>query len=306
MPVGVTDVRSNPNDQIRHAVKVLGKSKSRIAVFDEVYRGKKRIKTVIELMNATGLSRKRVLVEGKTLADNGIVGQVRHKDMTGYEKDKFYGSYKARILEFTKRPHELEKLPTKITPRITGMSNVPIYLPRQMIQTRQITVDDIDSFSRVRKIKNVPNIAPISEKSFKAGIQRIVGESGTFPDWGGEGNDLYTTRVKVFGRRIPTAFAFKGPGLRGKLTPTRMGKNGDQIHRLFMTSAEAFIVQHAGQVAESVPGLMGELAKAKSVSDGKQILYGIIDGDDTKRLIAAYDHAFTGTVRRKAVRPRTG
>lgn len=74
-----------------------------------------------------------------------------------------------------------------------------------------------------------------------------------------------------------------------------MGKNGDQIQRLFMSSAEVFIVQYWDQIDESVIQQMTEFAKAKSVSEGKEILYGVIDGHDSNRLIKAYPRAFNAT-----------
>jgi hypothetical protein len=71
-----------------------------------------------------------------------------------------------------------------------------------------------------------------------------------------------------------------------------MGKNGDQIQRLFKTPASVFIVQYWGQVSESVIEQMSEFAKAKSAVEGSIIYYGIIDGDDSNRLLKAYPKAF--------------
>ena len=75
MSVPVTDFGSNSNDQIAHAVKVSGRSKDRLAVFREIHRGKKKIKTASEIAKGTGLKRKRVLEEGVKLAHKQIVIQ---------------------------------------------------------------------------------------------------------------------------------------------------------------------------------------------------------------------------------------
>lgn len=75
------------------------------------------------------------------------------------------------------------------------------------------------------------------------GMQQVLGEKGKFQDWGGEGNDLWTTRLRLGGKRRATAFAFKSGGTPGKLTPAKMGRNGDQIQRLFQSPADVFIVQ---------------------------------------------------------------
>jgi len=147
--------------------------------------------------------------------------------------------------------------------------------------------------SRARTVRVDPgDYTPTSEARFKAGVAKILRESGRFRDWGGERNDLYTSRVRISGRRHPAAFAFKGPGTRGILTPGRMGKNGDQIQRLFKTAASVFMVQYWGQVAESVTEQMEEFAKAKSAVEGTVVYFGIIDGDDSNRLLKAYPKAF--------------
>jgi len=68
MPLNVSDARSNANDQIAHAVAVIGRSKYRRAVFEAIYFGKKPSKTVDEIAVKTGLSAKRVLEEAKKLS----------------------------------------------------------------------------------------------------------------------------------------------------------------------------------------------------------------------------------------------
>ncbi|MGI0011529.1 MAG: hypothetical protein ACREAE_09030, partial [Nitrosopumilaceae archaeon] len=67
-----------------------------------------------------------------------------------------------------------------------------------------------------------------------------------------------------------------------------MGKNGDQILRMFRSPANVFFVQFVGQIDENVLSLMEQLAIAKSYATGNQIFYGIIDGSDTSRIFEAY------------------
>jgi hypothetical protein len=94
------------------------------------------------------------------------------------------------------------------------------------------------------------------------------------------------------GKRVAAAFAFKGPGMKGVLVPGKLGKNGDQIQRLFVEDADLFIVQYVGQIASTVAQQMAVFAQAKSLSTGRKIYYGTIDGTDSARLIAAYPKAF--------------
>jgi len=293
VPLNVSDARSNPADQIAHAVEVLGRAKQRIAVFKAIYFGKKRVKTVNEIATATGLDRVRVLQEGKRLADNQIVKQIGAVGMTAYEKDRFYSAKREKILRLVQDPVAFASFPTKARPRPELPKEVIIRIPRPRIQVRYITIDNIDSFSRVRKVRIDPgDYTPIPETRFKKGIAKILGESGRFRDWGGERNDMYTNRVRISGRRYPAAFAFKGPGTRGTLTPGKMGKNGDQIQRLFKTTGSVFVVQYWGQVAESVAEQMEGFAKAKSAIEGVIVFFGLIDGDDSNRLLHAYPKAF--------------
>jgi hypothetical protein len=293
MPLSVSDERSSPSDQIAHAVQVLGHSRQRLAIFKAIYRGKKRIKTVNEIATATGLDRIRVLQEGRLLADNQIVKQVRAAGITAYEKDPFYKAQKKKILRLTQDPVAFASLPTKTRPQTVWPKSVIIRIPGPRIQARYITIDDIDSFGRVARIRVEPGeYTAMAESRFKNGIAKILGEGGKFKDWGGERNDLYTNKVRISGRRLPAAFAFKGIGTRGILTPRLMGKNGDQIQRLFKTAACVFIVQYWGQVGESVVEQMAEFAKAKSATEGSLVFYGVIDGGDSNRLLKAYPLAF--------------
>ena len=77
MPLGVTDVRSNPEDQIAHAARVIGKSVDCRAVFSAIYAGKKQIKTVSEIELRTGIARIRVLQEAGKLSDNDIIEKTK-------------------------------------------------------------------------------------------------------------------------------------------------------------------------------------------------------------------------------------
>jgi hypothetical protein len=282
----VTDSRSNPNDQIAHAVKVIGRSEHRLRVFQEVYRGKKSFKTVSALSKATKLSPVRVLQEGAKLDGNGIVHSIKINGETAYTKDKFYKTNRSKILQMVNNPSKLAKFPTKINPVNTVKTLIRDLSRKPKIQ--EIFIDDTDSFKSVRKVKTVAGYVRIKEKEFKRGIQKILGQPGKFQDWGGEKNDLLTTRLYLHGRRIAVAFAFKGAGMTGELTPAKMGKNGDQIQRLFESDAQILILQYWGEISERVREQMRAFATLTSLQRGETIYYCLIDGVDTARLIQAY------------------
>ena len=71
-----------------------------------------------------------------------------------------------------------------------------------------------------------------------------------------------------------------------------MGKQGDQIQRLFRAPADAFFVQYWAQISESIIEQMQSFAYTKSALNGNRVYYGIIDGYDTRRIIKAYPEAF--------------
>jgi len=288
-----TDTRSNPNDQIASASKALERAPQRIAVFLAIHSTKKKIKTASEVAKLAKLKRKRVLEEAKKLVNKHIIGQTKRNGEIAYERDDFCYAHRDDIVSLARSPAKLRSYPTKYSPKVTG-SVLRIPAPKPLVRTDQIYADDIDSFYKVKRVKAAPPVQGMLEKRFKRGLQRILGESGRFKDWGGETSDLYTTRLKYKQKRVAAAFAFKGRGTSGMLTPARLGKNGDQIQRLFMEPAEIFFVQYVGQIAPSVLQQMLAFAQSKSMSTGRKIRFGVIDGPDSARLVAAYPKAFKG------------
>jgi hypothetical protein len=78
-----------------------------------------------------------------------------------------------------------------------------------------------------------------------------------------------------------------------------MGKNGDQIPRMFFGDGELFVVQYGEDIKPSVHQLMRSLAVDKSVATGQAIYYAAIDGTDSYRLYRAYPQAFASPSRSK-------
>ncbi len=291
MVVAVNDIRSNPNEQISHAVTVLRRSAGLREMFAAICKGGPKPKTVAQLIATTGRTHVNVLQLGRKLADAQLVQQTKVEGETAYAKDRYLASKWEMIQRLIKDPRKLAKLPTKYSPRQSGAAVVTIKLPGAKIQIREVTVDDFDQFLKIKKIKSAPKRV-VSERAFKDGILKLIGDTGRFQDWGGERNDLYTTKLRHKGKRRAMAFAFKGPATTGELTPKKLGKNGDQIQRLFLSPAEVFIVQYHDHVGEAVIEQMKAFASLNSVRENKVVWYGVINGDDTNRLIAAYPHYF--------------
>jgi hypothetical protein len=292
MTISVSDKFSNLNDNLAHAAKVLARSKHCQQVFQAIYRGKQAIKTQEELRKATKLSRVRVLQIASTLFANNMIQREKIDRHFVYKKGElFFSHYKNQILNLARNKKNLAKLPTKVSARSSSGGFI-IKIPTKAFSVSDTTVDDIDNFSKVKRVPHGQQLRPIAEIFFKAGIQNIIGEKGKFTDWGGEKNDLFTTKLRIKGKRFPSAFAFKGKGKKGVLKPKDFGKNGDQIQRLFQSDAQVFMLQYWNLLDQSIYEQMKNFAIAKSALTGQKIHFGVIDGDDTQRLKMAYPSCF--------------
>jgi hypothetical protein len=68
------------------------------------------------------------------------------------------------------------------------------------------------------------------------------------------------------------------------LTYAQLGKNGDQIDRLFSEPADLLVLQHCHEITPPIRGAMR--AYAQQMSNPR--LFCLIDGYDTVRLLRSY------------------
>jgi hypothetical protein len=290
----VVDRSSNKNEQIVHAAEVIGRSKYRRRVFEEIYTGKTKIKTVLDLMaKMKGVPRTRVLDAGKALSTNEIVLQTKSDGVTAYEKIDFFQRYRNKILAAADDLGKRKAIPTKRSHKpATTSVRLSIRIPKGRNLATSLTIDEIDSFKKVRPIPHGLEYIKISETAFKNGTAAILGEKASFKDWGGELRDLSSTHMRVDGKRRMVAIAFKGPGKSGRLTPGKMGKNGDQIQRIVKCPADIFLVQYWRDIDDSVFEQLEKFVQLKAHFENRKLWYGIIDGNDSARLIRAYPSHF--------------
>lgn len=294
--VGVTNPLGDYEENLVRVAQAIGKADGvKWRVFDVVYgRGKKPM-TAAEIAKKTGDRVQSVRNASNRMAHDGLLAKSELPGSIRYGKQPYIAGMKERVRSLVANPSKIASIRTKRS-RLGGKVSVEfvsVNYPSAMVSIELVAVDNIDSFSAVCSVKSdAAQLEGVSEDQFKAGIQKIIGERARFKDWGGETSDLMTTRVVLNGRRIGAAFAFKGPGKKGKLVPGSMGKNGDQAQRLFTESAELFVVQHWREIDPSVLRLMEQLAIAKSVSTGRKIYYCVIDGADSARLVSAYAAQF--------------
>lgn len=285
------------NEIIVSILRELGKPDSvKWRIFNCIYGRGSRPKTVDDISVVTGIDRQVIQNTARNMASHGIIERVvLEKNRVAYKKQVNIVGLKQKLNNLAGKKPKIDKIPTKWDPNVSirGIRTNVVRIPSDFYSVKSITVDEIDSFERVKDVRGDRiDMATISEDAFKAGVQAIIKEEATFRDWGGETSDLMTTRVRVGGKRVSAAFAFKGPGRKGKLVPSAMGKNGDQAQRLIQESADVFIVQHWTDVDPSVHRLMEQLAIAKSATTGREVRFCIIDGNDSARIVEAYPEVF--------------
>jgi hypothetical protein len=283
--IPVSDLLSNLSDQVVNSAKLMSKSPQRQSIFEAVYKNQQQEKGVREIMATTGLTQIRVLNEGKKL------GPLLVKVRGGFRKKKELAPHYKKILALARDKKKLDRVPTKVSPKFNnGGLRVSVVFSSNANKATPITIEDIDSFAKAKK--RAPRLGRVREDLIKKAFASIAGEGGVFKDWGGEKSDLYTNKLRVKGNRRATAIAFKGIGTSSKLVPAKMGKNGDQIDRLFSEPAEVFLVVYCGQIDSAIISQMQAFAIAKKAMLGNKVYFGVIDADDLGRLAAGYPEAF--------------
>jgi DNA-binding Lrp family transcriptional regulator len=162
----VSDARSNKPEQLVYAAEAIGSSRDRAAVFEAISFGKAKIKSVTEIANRTGLSRKRVLEEGRKLVNKQIVEQTVKNGETAYSKDAFLAAHRGQILRLATNRKARAAVPTKRNPKPSGQVVVRSAVPARWVRTRLVTIDDIDSFKRVQSVASGTGLRDLSEARF--------------------------------------------------------------------------------------------------------------------------------------------
>jgi hypothetical protein len=302
MVLNVSDNASHRRDQIDNLTDLLVNAPTRQALVKAVNFGKKRVKSVGELAKKLSLvlkkeiTSKRITEIGKPLVNRAFTQErilEQGRKTTAYAKFEHHHDVR-EALKLANNKKKREAYHTKSRPKIKDVgTTVTIKTPFRP-KIKAVYVDDVEEFQKVKSVKSVPEtMSPprLPEALVKKGIVKLLGEKLDPKDWGGESNDIFTTRVTINGQRRRAAFALKGPATTGPLVPGKMGKNGDQIQRLFGSPAQVFFVQYEEEIKESVVDLMTRLAMAKGITE-REVHYGVIDMTDTYRLRLACPKAF--------------
>jgi hypothetical protein len=186
---------------------------------------------------------------------------------------------------------------SEVTPKSVGLR--PIFAGRRFYahnddlleipDSRRVYASSVDQFARLRDMgpmrkSDLNLLKQIPEKQVKEWFAEIIGEPFVPNDWGGETSDLSTNQLSIDGEPCSAAFLLKGPSFFKPMTIAALGKNGDQINRLFGEPVDLFVLQHCHHVRSAVVRLMGVFAWDAR----KPSRYMVIDGATTFQILRAY------------------
>jgi hypothetical protein len=157
---------------------------------------------------------------------------------------------------------------------------------------REIHICQIDNFANIENYlekrisdKDLQALKSISEKEIKTAFAEIINEPTIPKDWGGELSDLFSTMIRINNKNYSTAIAFKGPAKFYPMKMNSLGKNGDQIVRLFNEPAELLVLQHCHKIEGPVRSTMR--AFAERISNPR--MFCLIDGFNTLKILRTYE-----------------
>lgn len=289
-------VVSNPSgdgdEVIERAARTLRSSLQNKEVFQVVYKGSKRFKSMDEIGASVSNFNTNTYKAVNRLFGENIVEKKTENGVLFYGKKDFYIHNRERILKLSENSQRLKEFPTKRKTKGNLVSkNIFVFRTRPKVE--QLYVDDIGSFGAVKAVRKTETnvLRGMPERTINTAICRILNQSEK-KDWGGERHDIYSNKMTLNGSRVSAAFALKGKAIKGILTPGKMGKNGDQVQRLFEAIADVYIVAYSGAIDDRIVDLMQTHAIQKSIANNKKIFFCVIDGDDMARLVVAYPAQF--------------
>lgn len=175
-------------------------------------------------------------------------------------------------------------------------------LPSPFMTTLEMRPEDIEQFSGIDDTwipseAEFRRMASVSEQTIKELICHLLVEHSVPNDWGGEESDVLSANLVVEGRRRVGAFLLKGPARFHSMKPTDLGKNGDQLYRLFNIPAQIYVVQHCHNIGAAVRKQAEAFALARSFVAPCRIVF--MDGVTTARLLRAHGQ-WPGTTPRRS------
>lgn len=224
------------------------------------------------------LAGQRLLVE---FSKNGLVNETAYTRMAGSTRVFVFGYVSNIDAEI------IQTVPYVIGDLVNRGSGLPV----PFLQTLELRPEEIGQFvgmdeewmpskAEFERMRTVP------EQAVKELLCQLLGEHAVPSDWGGEESDVFTANLSVEGQRTTAAFLLKGPARFHPMKPTDLGKNGDQLYRLFNIPAQVFVVQHCHNIGAAVRKQAEAFALQRSFTSPCRVVF--VDGITTARLLRAH------------------
>jgi hypothetical protein len=156
----------------------------------------------------------------------------------------------------------------------------------------RLSPEELDSFHPISQVSeaDVAGLCPLSlsEAEIKKHLCEIIGNPFAQKDWGGETCDIFCN-IQFRSRSVPAAFVLKGKAYAHR--PLRigdLGKNGDQLVRLFSLPADVYVVQSNGPIDGAVHNQL-RAQVAEKLMTNQPVYYLVMDGVQTARLLRAFN-----------------
>jgi hypothetical protein len=155
----------------------------------------------------------------------------------------------------------------------------------------RLAPEEVDSFQEIARVTEdeIAGLCPLDleEAEIKRHLCDIIGNPFAQKDWGGEVCDIFCN-VRFRRKSVPAAFVLKGKSYaRRPLRISDLGKNGDQLVRMFSLPAELFVVQSNGPIDGAVYSQI-RAQVAEKLMTNQPVYYLVMDGVQTARLLRAF------------------
>jgi hypothetical protein len=253
------------------------------------YRSKTRALTLTEKLDEPLPGRKLVLEFSKT----GLVNDTASIRMAGSTRLFVFG-YIADL-----DGSAIRAVPYVVGDLVAGSS----MLSSPFLQTLELRPEAIAQFAGMDddwfpSEAEFKRMSQVPEQAVKELLCSLLSEHSVPSDWGGEESDVLSANLMIDGRRHTGAFLLKGPAKFHPMKPTDLGKNGDQLYRLFNIPAQVYVVQHCHNIGAAVRKQAEAFALARTFVAPCRIVF--MDGVTTARLLRAHGlWPASATVRRK-------
>ena len=153
---GIINPLGDYEENLQRVARVLGSIHTiKWRVFDAVYGRGNKSKTAEAISSATGDKLQSVRNAANRLAHDGIiVRESLNGGLVGYGKQAHVAGMKSKLKRLLEHPEKIERIPTKRNNAfgILGVKTQVVRIPKNLFSVKAITIDEIDSFKKVRDV----------------------------------------------------------------------------------------------------------------------------------------------------------